>query len=99
MVYSYEGFTHTHPDDKQSGNWNWQFSDFQSNGILNGGGDQGAAILAGRSYMVDQTGKLYEITRETAASALLAGEGINTKDASGNYKYRMDYGTTGGEIY
>lgn len=81
-----------HPDDQVNGSWNLQFSDFQSNGILSGGGDQGAAILIGRCYMIDQNGKLYGINSETSLSALLNGDSINQQDINGNFLYRFDYG-------
>ena len=73
----YEGFTHTHPDDGANGNWNWLFSDFQSNGIWSGGGNQGAAILAGRCYMVDQAGNTYLLDRTNALLAIVSGESVN----------------------
>ena len=97
-LVQYEGFSHTHPDDQVNGSWNWQFSDFQSNGILSGGGDQGAAILSGRCYMIDQNGKLYGINSETSLSALLNGDSINQQDINGNFLYRFDYGNAG-EVY
>jgi hypothetical protein len=98
-LIQYEGFSHTHPDDLQQGGFNWQFSDFQSNGVLSGGGDEGAAILAERCYMIDQNGKLYGITSITAVEAILNGESINKVDElTDEFKYRFDYGQSG-EVY
>ena len=67
-LVQYEGFSHTHP--YCTGHEAKSFS-----GII---GDQGAAIMAGKAYLVTPSGEVKYITSEDAIGAIIAGENINS---------------------